>query len=96
MTFLGGGNILQGAGTWIAPAQAQEDQKDDDDKDKNKFDHFACYNIVSKHSPKVLVELHNQFTDKKGVKVFVKDLKLLCVPTKKKVIKWGGEESAAD
>ena len=64
----------------------------DKDKDKKGFDHFACYDVKcvdrwGKEGPcdneEELVKLFNQFTYEKGQKVVVKDLKLLCVPTKK-------------
>jgi hypothetical protein len=73
VTFLGGGNMLRGAGTWIAPAQA------DDGKDRQQdFDHLACYEVkcidrFDKDGHKVTeceseeerVQLFNQFTDEK-------------------------------
>ena len=65
-------------------------------KHKHKdFDHFACYEVKcvvydKGHSKEVdcpaeyeKVTLVNQFTDNDGVKVLVKQLKLLCAPTKK-------------
>ncbi len=49
VTFLGGGTMLGGAGTWIAPAQAEYDKdhgKDyGKDYDKNDYDHLACYEV---------------------------------------------------
>ena len=49
VTFLGGGNMLGGTGTWIAPAQAADDDKDDskdyDNPDYDDDDHLACYEV---------------------------------------------------
>ncbi len=49
VTFLGGGTMLGGTGTWIAPAQADDYDKDhndyDKDYDKKDYDHLACYEV---------------------------------------------------
>jgi hypothetical protein len=84
VTFLGGWNMLGGAGTWIAPAQADDkDHKDydKDDDDDDDDDHLACYEVkcidrYDKDGRKVIqcdseearVQLFNQFTDEKDKK----------------------------
>jgi hypothetical protein len=84
VTFLGGWNMLGGAGTWIAQAQADDSQYDRDHKqdyDKNDYDHLACYEVrcidrYDKDGRKVTqcdseeerVQLFNQFTDEKDKK----------------------------
>jgi hypothetical protein len=84
VTFLGGWNMLGGAGTWIAQAQADDSQYDkdhDQDYNKNDYDHLACYEVkcidrYDKDGRKVThcdseeerVQLFNQFTDEKDKK----------------------------
>ena len=84
VTFLGGWNMLGGAGTWIAPAQADDKDHDKDydkDYDKDDYDHLACYEVkcidrYDKDGRKVTqcdseedrVQLFNQFTDEKDKK----------------------------
>ena len=81
VTFLGGGNMLGGTGTWIAPAQADDQQDYGKDYDKHDYDHLACYEVkcidrYDKDGRKVTqcdseeerVQLFNQFTDEKDKK----------------------------
>jgi hypothetical protein len=73
VTFLGGGNMLTGSGTWLAQAQVTNSKVD--------YDHLACYEVkcidrYDKDGRKVThcdseeerVQLFNQFTDEKDKK----------------------------
>jgi hypothetical protein len=73
VTFLGGGNMLTGSGTWLAQAQVTNSKVD--------YDHLACYEVkcIDGYDPygqKVAqcdteeerVTLYNQFTDEKDKK----------------------------
>lgn len=85
----GGWGMLQGQ--WELIPQALADDKRDDRG--GRADHFACYEVKCidyyGHDKEcdfkdAKVTIFNQFTDRhRGEKVVVKDLKLLCAPTKK-------------
>jgi len=99
VVFLGGLSIpkgrslLQGLGTIIPPAHADQgkDQGKDQDQNQNKendFDHFACYKVteVDPADANRFVKITNQFTDFNAKKIYVGELVYLCVPTKKQEI----------
>ena len=97
VAVFGNWDMQQGGTGFVLFAQAQAaDNKDSDDHDD--FDHLACYKVkcfdpYTKYQipcppEEEYVELFNQFTPSYrgknyGVKVVVKELDTLCVPTKK-------------
>ena len=93
IVFLGGLSIpkgralLQGLGTIIPPAHADQG-KDQDQNKENDFDHLACYKVteVDPADANRFVKITNQFTDFNAKKIYVGELVYLCVPTKKQEI----------